>query len=84
MQYEIFFKAFIIGLGLIVAIGAQNIFIIKTGLQRKNVFLAASIAASCDTTLIAVGTYFMSSLMGSIPNLTCNGSEAALKKYIKT
>lgn len=67
MQYEIFFKAFIIGLGLIVAIGAQNIFIIKTGLQRKNVFLAASIAALCDTTLIAVGTYFMSILMGSIP-----------------
>ena len=30
MQFEVFIKAFVMGLGLIVAIGAQNIFIIKT------------------------------------------------------
>ncbi len=69
MHYEVFFKAFIMGLGLIVAIGAQNIFIIKTGLQHKNVFLAASVAAACDTILIALGTFFMAGLMHEIPSL---------------
>lgn len=67
MQLEILASAFAVGLGLIVAIGAQNVFIIRTGLQRRNVFLAASIAGLCDTALIATGTLFMAALMANVP-----------------
>ncbi|RLM23446.1 hypothetical protein BIY29_10605 [Brenneria alni] len=62
-------KAFVLGLSLIVAIGAQNIYIIKTGLQNKNVFLAATIAASCDCALIILGTFSMSALVTIVPDL---------------
>ncbi|MBJ7223349.1 MULTISPECIES: LysE/ArgO family amino acid transporter [unclassified Brenneria] len=62
-------RAFALGLSLIVAIGAQNIYIIKTGLQNKNVFLAATIAASCDCALIILGTFSMSALMTIVPGL---------------
>jgi len=55
------------GFGLIIAIGAQNIFIIKIGLQRNNVMLASFIASLCDVSLIIVGTLFMSFLTAAIP-----------------
>ncbi|MDC9597056.1 LysE/ArgO family amino acid transporter [Xenorhabdus anantnagensis] len=64
---DVLISSFLIGLGLIIAIGAQNIFIIKIGLQKKNVFLAATTAATCDTLLIALGTVFMSSLVQLVP-----------------
>lgn len=67
MQFEILASAFVVGLGLIVAIGAQNIFIIRIGVQRRNVFLAASVAGMCDTALIAIGTLFMAALMANVP-----------------
>lgn len=67
MQFNILMSAFAVGLGLIVAIGAQNIFIIRIGLQGRNVFLAASIAGLCDTALIAIGTLFMAALMVNVP-----------------
>ena len=59
--------AFVTGLGLIVAIGPQNIFVIKIGLQRRNVFLAATIAATCDLLLVALGTIIMTSASEHAP-----------------
>ncbi|MFT0211307.1 LysE family transporter [Pseudomonas sp. F1_0610] len=67
MNFEVVVSAFFIGLGLIVAIGAQNVFIIKTGLQQRKVFVAASIAASCDFLLIVAGVFFMASLKDQLP-----------------
>ncbi|RKS87442.1 L-lysine exporter family protein LysE/ArgO [Orbus hercynius] len=64
---EIYFKALLMGFGLIIALGAQNIFIIKIGLQRNNVMLASLVASLCDVTLIVVGTLFMSLLTVTIP-----------------
>ncbi|QTL38411.1 LysE family transporter [Xenorhabdus budapestensis] len=64
---NVLISPFFVGLGLIVAIGAQNIFIIKVGLQKKNVFLTATTAATCDTLLIALGTVFMSNLVQLVP-----------------
>jgi L-lysine exporter family protein LysE/ArgO len=46
---------FIIGLGLIVALGAQNVFVLRQGLQRNHVFLVCAISTLCDTALIALG-----------------------------
>jgi len=46
---------FILGLGLIVALGAQNVFVLRQGLKRKHVFLVCAISTVCDAGLIALG-----------------------------
>jgi L-lysine exporter family protein LysE/ArgO len=53
------------GLGIILAIGPQNIFIIKESLQNGRPYFAAVLCASCDALLIASGTYILSSLIDS-------------------
>ena len=45
----------VLGLGLIVAIGAQNVFVIRQGLRGVHVFPTAMTAAACDATLIFLG-----------------------------
>ncbi|MBP6115408.1 MAG: LysE family transporter [Neisseriaceae bacterium] len=67
MGNPIFWQAFMMGIGLIMAIGAQNIYIIKVGLSGRNVFFAATLASVCDTILILLGTFFMATLMAKIP-----------------
>ena len=69
MDFSTFGTGFVMSMSLIVAIGAQNLFIIKLGLQHKNVFLGAAIATACDVTLIALGTFFMGRLMEAVPGL---------------
>ena len=46
---------FILGVSLIVAIGAQNAFILRQGLLRQHVFILCLICALSDALLIAVG-----------------------------
>jgi L-lysine exporter family protein LysE/ArgO len=43
------------GLGLIVAIGAQNVFVLRQGIARRHVALVALTAALTDAALIAIG-----------------------------
>ena len=45
---------FLVGLSLIVAIGAQNAFVIRQGLNREHVISVAAICASIDAALISV------------------------------
>lgn len=58
-----------IGLGLIMAIGAQNVFIIKQGLSKGNVYTAALTSATCDAILIFIGIYGLSSLSQTLPSI---------------
>jgi L-lysine exporter family protein LysE/ArgO len=51
-----FTKGVLLGLGLIIAIGAQNAFVLKQGLARSQVFIVCVICAVCDAILIACGT----------------------------
>lgn len=44
-----------LGLGLIVAIGAQNAFVLRQGLRREHVFAVAMFCALSDAALIALG-----------------------------
>ena len=46
---------FLTGLSLIIAIGAQNAYVLRLGLARNHVFLAVAICASADALLIAAG-----------------------------
>ncbi|MGJ8693457.1 MAG: LysE/ArgO family amino acid transporter [Thalassotalea sp.] len=50
-----FLSGFSISLSLILAIGAQNAFVLKQGLKKQHVFLVCSICALSDAILIAAG-----------------------------
>ncbi len=60
-----------IGLGgsLIVAIGAQNAYLLKQGLKREHVFVLASLCFVSDATLIAVGCGGFGTLVQQSPLL---------------
>ncbi|GAB4212922.1 MAG: LysE/ArgO family amino acid transporter [Rhodoferax sp.] len=51
----VFFSGFLAGLGLIVAIGAQNAFVLRQGLLRQHVGAVVAFCALSDATLIASG-----------------------------
>ena len=55
MITEIFLKGFIVTFSLIVAIGAQNAYILKLGLLRQHVLLAVSLCILFDAILISAG-----------------------------
>src|SRR6187200_2857865 len=44
-----------LGLSLIVAIGAQNLFVLRQGIRREHVFVVAAICAVSDALLIVLG-----------------------------
>ncbi len=57
------------GAGLIIAIGAQNAFVLRQGLLRRYVFTCALICTACDMVLIAGGVSGMGQLITSHPDL---------------
>lgn len=58
---------FFTGLSLIVAIGAQNAFVIRQGLARNNVFLVVAVCAIADALLIAAGIAGLGVLVAGVP-----------------
>lgn len=56
---------FLTGLSLIIAIGAQNAFVIKQGLLRQHVLLIVLICATSDAILIFLGTGGLGALVQS-------------------
>lgn len=57
------------GLSLIVAIGAQNAFVIRQGLRREHVFTVVVICAVSDALLIALGILGLGALIAGLPVL---------------
>ncbi len=57
MALEIFVKGFIVSLSLIVAIGAQNAYILKLGLLKQHVLKATLFCITIDSILIAAGVF---------------------------
>jgi L-lysine exporter family protein LysE/ArgO len=60
---------FFTGLSLIVAIGAQNAFVIRQGLLRSHVLLVVIICSVSDALLIVLGTGGLGKIVQSNPNL---------------
>ncbi|MEI8231132.1 MAG: LysE/ArgO family amino acid transporter [Actinomycetes bacterium] len=58
---------FLTGLSLIVAIGAQNAFVLRQGLLRKHVLVIVLICAFSDALLIALGVLGLGSLISALP-----------------
>ncbi len=55
------------GLSLIIAIGAQNAFVLRQGLRREHVFAVVAVCAISDIVLIAVGVGGLGSLIQAAP-----------------
>ena len=56
--------------GLIVAIGAQNAFVLRQGLRRQHVWLTALICIACDILMFSIGGAGFGSLVAANPALT--------------
>jgi L-lysine exporter family protein LysE/ArgO len=61
-----FLPGFFLSLSLIVAIGAQNAFVLRQGLRRAHVFWVCLICALCDAILIVCGVAGFGALAGAV------------------
>ena len=59
---------FVSGAGLLIAIGAQNAFVLRQGLQRRHVALVVAVCALSDMALILSGVAGMGLLVRQWPD----------------
>jgi L-lysine exporter family protein LysE/ArgO len=62
-----FLPGLLTGLSLIIAIGAQNAFVIRQGLTKKHVLLVVAICAISDALLILLGVAGLGALISGLP-----------------
>ena len=55
------------GLALIIAIGAQNAFVLRQGLKRQNIFAVVLFCAVADAVLIGAGILGLGAVIESVP-----------------
>ena len=66
---SIFIQGFFLQASLILALGAQNIFVLNSGLRRQHHLLVALVSSICDTLLIFVGVLGVATIFVQIPIL---------------
>ena len=59
------FEGYFLGGGLIIAIGAQNAYLIRQGVRGEHVFFTATLCFLSDALLIAIGTTGIGALLAS-------------------
>lgn len=73
-----FATGFAMSAALIMAIGAQNLFVLRQGLKREHVGLVVLFCGSADALLIAAGVGGVGAILGAMPQLTlaltCGGA----------
>ena len=67
MMGSVFLQGLALSLGLIVAIGAQNAFVLRQGLRREHVASVVFFCAITDALLIAAGVLAMAQALGERP-----------------
>lgn len=65
----VFVQGLALGFGLIVAIGAQNAFVLRQGLRREHVGSVVLFCAVADALLIAAGVLGLAQVLGRHPGL---------------
>lgn len=65
-----FAKGFALSAGLIIAIGAQNMFVLRQGLKREHVWPIVLFCAVADALLIIAGVNGLGSALALVPGLT--------------
>ena len=69
LALPVFIQGLALSLGLIVAIGAQNAFVLRQGLRREHVGSVVLFCAAADAVLIAAGVMGMAQALGQSPNV---------------
>jgi L-lysine exporter family protein LysE/ArgO len=67
--WPVFTQGLALSLGLIVAIGAQNAFVLRQGLRREHVGSVVLFCALADALLISAGVLGMAQALGTSPGL---------------
>jgi L-lysine exporter family protein LysE/ArgO len=62
-----YFSGFSLGLSIILAIGAQNAFVLQQGLKKQNVFLVCSLCSISDAILIGFGVSGFGAIVEKYP-----------------
>lgn len=65
-----FTEGFVLSAGLIMAIGAQNMFVLRQGLKREHVGAIVLFCALADATLIVAGVSGLGGVLALIPGLS--------------
>ena len=65
-----FINGAILSFGLIVAIGAQNVFVLQQGLSKNHIFIVCLICFICDALLMGCGIFGVGAVFGENKNLT--------------
>jgi len=80
-----FLTGFFLGISLIVAIGAQNAFVLRQGIIGQHVFYVALFCAVSDALLISLGvtgiSFFLNNLVSEISNILFGLSAVWLSGY---
>lgn len=69
LAWPVFTQGLALSLGLIVAIGAQNAFVLRQGLRREHVGSVVLFCALADALLISAGVLGMAQALGTSPGL---------------
>ena len=84
-MFSAFFTGFFLGLSLIVAIGAQNAFVLRHGILRQHVFYIALFCAVSDSALIFLGvtgiSFFFNNFVDQFSNILFGISSIWLSGY---
>src|SRR5512134_231981 len=67
MDFTVLAAGLGLGFSLIVAIGAQNVFVLRQGIRREHVFVVAAICAISDAVLIVAGVGGMGAALQAAP-----------------
>lgn len=66
---HVLLQGFLLQASLILALGAQNIFVLNSGLRRQRHLLVAFVSSVCDTLLIFVGVLGVATIFVQVPAL---------------
>lgn len=69
LAFPVFVQGLVLSLGLIVAIGAQNAFVLRQGLRREHVGSVVLFCAVADAVLMAAGVWGMAQALKETPGL---------------
>ena len=68
-MWQSYLNGVLIAFGLIMAIGAQNAFVLAQGLRREHHVPVALVCIACDVLLVAAGVFGLASLLAQSPVL---------------
>jgi L-lysine exporter family protein LysE/ArgO len=64
---EIYFEGFLLQLSLILALGAQNIFVLESGIKKNSPLIVALTCSVCDLVLVLIGVLGAATIFVQVP-----------------